>query len=404
MSDELITRLTEQRARAWESAKALLDDASAEGRDLSGEESEQFDRINADIDVRDARIKAVIEKSQIERSIDESRAALGLPADFAREVAASVETDSDIIRAIALGDRRSHSFEMRDVTKSSTGSPVPTSFYDRLIEHLVVQGPMLDGSIVTILTTASGENLQIPRTATYSAPVITAEGSAIAESDPTFGSFVTLGSHKFANTFQLSRELVEDSGLGAGLLDFVARQAAVGMGTAVNASLTIGAGGGTAPTGIVTAASSAVTGGTGLAGVPTADNIIDLVYTCPAPYRRQQGAGFQMRGATIAQIRKLKDTTGQYLWQPSLQASAPDLLHGFPVFENPDVPATGIGAKSVIFGANSAYYVRQVRGVEIARDDSVGFMSDLITFRATWRGDGALPDANGVWYFKGGAS
>ena len=401
MSEELISRLTEQRARAWESAKALLDDASAEGRDLSGEESEQFDRINADIDVRDARIKAVIEKSQIERSIDESRAALGLPADFAREVAASVETDSDIIRAIARGDRRSYEFEMRDITKASTGSPVPTSFYDRLVEHLVVQGPMLDGSVVTILTTASGENLQIPRTATYSAPAITAEGSAISESDPTFGSFVTLGAFKYAATFQLSREVVEDSGIN--LLDFVARQAAVGMGTAVNAGLTIGTGT-TGPTGIVTASSSAVTGGTGLAGVPTADNILDLVYTCPAPYRRQQGAGFQMRGATIAAIRKLKDTTGQYLWQPSLQAGSPDLLHGFPVFENPDVPATGVGAKSVIFGANSAYYVRQVRGIDVARDDSVGFVNDLITFRVTWRGDGALPDANGVWHFKGGAS
>ena len=401
MSEELISRLTEQRARAWESAKALLDDASAEGRDLSGEESEQFDRMNADIDVRDARIKAVIEKSQIERSIDESRAALGLPADFAREVAASVETDSDIIRAIARGDRRSYEFEMRDITKASTGSPVPTSFYDRLVEHLVIQGPMLDGSVVTILTTASGENLQIPRTATYSAPAVTAEGSAISESDPTFGSFVTLGAFKYAATFQLSREVVEDSGIN--LLDFVARQAAVGMGTAVNAGLTIGTGT-TGPTGIVSAASSAVTGGTGLAGVPTADNILDLVYTCPAPYRRQQGAGFQMRGATIAAIRKLKDTTGQYLWQPSLQAGAPDLLHGFPVFENPDVPATGTGAKSVIFGANSAYYVRQVRGIDVARDDSVGFVNDLITFRVTWRGDGALPDANGVWYFKGGAS
>ncbi len=401
MSEELITRLTEQRARAWESAKALLDDASAEGRDLSGEESEQFDRISADIDVRDARIKAVIEKSKIERSIDESRASLGLPADFAREVAASVESDTDIIRAIARGDKRSYQFEMRDVLKSSTGSPVPTSFYDRLVEHLVVQGPMLDGNVVTILTTASGENLQIPRTATYTSPAIFAEGSAISESDPTFGSFVTLGAFKYAATFQLSREVVEDSGIN--LLDFVARQAAVGMGTAVNYGLTVGTGT-TGPTGIVTAASSAVTGGTGLAGVPTADNITDLVYSCPAPYRRQPGAGFQMRGATIAAIRKLKDTTGQYLWQPSLQAGSPDMLMGFPVFENPDVAATGVGAKSVIFGANSAYYVRQVRGIDVARDDSVGFVNDLITFRVTWRGDGALPDANGVWYFKGGAS
>lgn len=401
MSQELIERLTEQRARAWEQAKGLLDAAAAEGRDLSGEESEQFDRINADIDVLDARRSTIIDAEARERAIDESRAQLGLPADLGtREVVAGEKSDSDIIREIALGERRSFSFEQRDVMKSSTGAPVPTSFYDQLVEHLVVQGPMLDGNIVNILTTQSGENLQIPRTSGYTAPAITAEGSAISESDPTFGAFVTLGAFKYAATFQLSREVVEDSGIN--LLDFVARQAATGMGTAVNYGLTVGTGT-TQPTGIVTAASSAVTGGTGVAGAPSTDNLVDLVYTCPTPYRRK-GASFQMRASTLAAIRKLKDTTGNYIWQPSLQAGAPDMLLGFPVYENPDVPAAATGAKSVVFGCAADYFVRQVRGIDVARDDSVGFVNDLITFRVTWRGDGNLPDANAMWYFKGAAS
>lgn len=401
MTDELVTRLSEQRARAWEEAKALLDHAASENRDLSGEESEQFTRINDDIDALDARRKQILDIEARERAIDESRSALGIPADFGtRAVASAEKTDSDIIREIALGERRSFSFEQRDVTKASTGAPVPTSFYNTLVEHLVVQGPMLDGNVVTILTTNSGENLQIPRTSTYTAPAITAEGSAISESDPTFGSFVTLGAFKYAATFQLSREVVEDSGIN--LLDFVARQAAVGMGTAVNAGLTVGTGT-VQPTGIVTAASSAVTGGTGVAGVPTADNLVDLVYTCPSPYRRR-GAAFQMRSSTLAAVRKLKDTTNQYIWAPGIQPGQPDMLLGYPVFENPDVAATATNARSVIFGDMSSYYVRQVRGIDFARDDSVGFVNDLITFRVTWRGDGNMPDANGVWYFKGGAS
>lgn len=401
MSDELIQRLGEQRAQAWEQAKALLDHAAAENRDLSGEEAEQFARMNDDIDALDARRKNILDIEARERAIDESRAKLGVPTDFGtRTVAPAEKTDSDIIREIALGERRSFSFEQRDVTKASTGAPVPTSFYNTLVEHLVIQGPMLDGNVVTILTTNGGENLQIPRTSTYTAPAITAEGSAISESDPTFGSFVTLGAFKYAATFQLSREVVEDSGIN--LLDFVARQAAVGMGTAVNAGLTTGTGT-VQPNGIVTTASSAVTGGTGLAGVPTADDLITLVYTCPSPYRRR-GASFQMRSATLASVRKLKDTTNNYIWAPGIQPGQPDQLLGYPVLENPDVPATATGAKSVIFGDMSSYYVRQVRGIDFARDDSVGFVNDLITFRVTWRGDGNLPDANSVWYFKGGAS
>ena len=401
MSEELITRLGEQRAQAWEQAKALLDHAASENRDLSGEESEQFTRMNDDIDALDERRKNILDVEARERSINESRAALGVPADFGtRAVAAAEKNDSDIIREIALGGRRSFSFDKRDITKASTGAPVPTSFYDTLVEHLVVQGPMLDASVITMLTTNSGESLQIPRTATYTSPAIIGEGTAITESDPTFSAFVTLGAFKYAATFQLSREVVEDSGIN--LLDFVARQAAVGMGTAVNAGLTVGTGT-TQPTGIVTAASSAVLGGTGVAGVPTADDLITLAYTCPSPYRRR-GASFQMRSSTLAAVRKLKDTYGQYIWAPGIASSAPDTLLGYTVHENPDVVATGTGAKSVIFGDMSSYYVRQVRGIDFARDDSVGFVNDLITFRVTWRGDGNIPDANGVWYFKGGAS
>lgn len=404
MADELVTRLTEQRASAWEQAKSLLDHAAAEGRDLSGEESEQFTRINDDIDALDSRRKFLIDGEARERAIDESRAALGLPADFgSREAAPYVENDSDIIRAIAMGERRNHSFEQRDVTKGSTGAPVPTSFYDRLVEHLVVQGPMLDGNVVTILTTASGENLQIPRTATYTAPGIIGEGTAITESDPTFAAFVTLGAFKYASTFQLSRELVEDASMGVNLLDFVARQAAVGMGTAVNAGLTTGTGT-TQPTGLSVGASSAVTGGTGVLGGPSADNLVDMVYTCPSPYRRQ-GAAWQMRSSTLGVVRKLKDTNGQYLWAPGLVPGQPDQLLGYPVYENPDVAAIGTAAKSVLFGNfASAYYVRQVRGIDVARDDSVGFVNDLITFRVTWRGDGNVVDSNAVWYFKGGTA
>jgi HK97 family phage major capsid protein len=404
MADEIVNRLTEQRARAWEQAKNLLDVAAVEGRDLSGEELEQFNRINDDIDALDARRKFLIDGEARERAIDESRAALGLPADFGtREAAPHAVNDSDIIREIAMGERRSHQFEMRDVTKGSTGAPVPTSFYDRLVEHLVVQGPMLDGNVVTILTTGSGENLQIPRTSTYTAPGIVGEGTAIPESDPTFASFVTLGAFKFASTFQLTRELVEDASAGINLLDFVARQASVGMGTAVNAALTTGTGT-TQPNGIVNGASSAVTGGTGTLGGPTADNLIDMVYTCPSPYRRQ-GAAWQMRSSTLAVVRKLKDSQGQYLWAPGLVPGQPDQLLGYPVYENPDVAAIGTAARSVLFGNfASAYYVRQVRGIDVARDDSVGFVNDLITFRVTWRGDGNVVDPNAVWYFKGGTA
>lgn len=400
MSDDLLKRLTEKRAATWEQAKNLLDVASLENRDLSAEESAQFDRMNADIDTYDARSKQILDVEARERSISESRSALGLPQDFTAAEIAQTETDAQIIRSIAVGERRAASFEARDVTSGSTGAPVPTNFYNRLVEQLVQQGPMLDANVVTILTTDSGNNLQIPRQSGFSTAVKVTEGSSIGESDPSFSAFVTLGAFKYAATMQLSRELIEDSGIN--ILDFIARQASIGLGTAVNAALTTGTGT-VVPRGIVTAASLGVTGGTGVSGAATADDLVDLVYSVGSPYRRRGGA-WQMKATTLAAVRKLKDTTGQYLWQPSLQVGQPDMLLGFPIFENPDMVGINTSARSIIFGDFSSYYTRQVRGIEVARDDSVGFVSDLITFRVTWRGDGNLPDTAAVKYFIGGAS
>jgi len=43
----------------------------------------------------------------------------------------------------------------------------------------------------------------------------------------------------------------------------------------------------------------------------TVDNLIDLIYSLKAPYRRN--AKFLMKDSTISALRKLKDSNGAYL-------------------------------------------------------------------------------------------
>lgn len=401
MYDEsYVQGLREQRAQAYHQMKDIADrEVAGESR---AEDREAWDRANADLD----RLTAEVERCERANRLD-AVTELRRPEFISErrvETSAAPQSDADILRQIALGERREYTFggpsERRDVLKTNTGAPVPTSFYDRLIEHLVVMGPMLDPNVVTIIQTNSGENLQIPRTSTYSAGSVTGEAVAINESDPAFAAFITLGAFKYAFLTQFSREMVEDSGIN--LLDFFARQAATGLGTTVNNVLTVGTDT-TQPNGIVTAASLGVTGGTGVSGAFTADNLIDLVYSVNSPYRRR-GASFQMRASSLAAARKLKDSDGQYLWSPSLQVGQPDTLLGYPVYENPDVVAAGTPTRSVIFGDMSAYHVRQVGGIQVARSDEYAFNADLITFRVTWRGDADLPDTNAVKYFIGGTA
>ena len=389
-----IDRQIELRNRAWEEAKALLDAAAAEKRDLSAEEEQKYARINEDLNKRSETIKQL--QADEARELNIAEATRGKrTAEETREV----QNDADLVRALCRGEVRSVTFEKRDVLTSSTGAPVPTSFYDQIVEHMVVAGPMLQTS--TMINTAGGEALQVPRTNAYSTSTLTAQGSAFSESDPTFQSFITLNAYKYGHLIQVSREMIDDSGVD--LLGFLARQAGISIGVAVNTALTTGTDS-TMPNGIAVAAGSGVTGSTAVVGAFTADNLIDLSYSVNSAYRRMPGTGWMMATSALAATRKLKDTYGQYLFQPSLQAGQPDQLLGYAIYENPDVAAVGTAAKSVLFGNLREYYVRMAGGIAFERSDDYAFANDLITFRARVRIDGDLPQTAAVKYFIGGAS
>lgn len=388
---EYIKQQHEARQKSWHEAKELLDNAAAEKRDLTAEENAKYEKISADLDSRAKVIETL--KADADREMRAVEAMKGLE-NQARPVAeiATEKNDADAIRALARGEIRSYNFEKRDVTKGSTGSPVPTSFFDQVILLARTVGPMLETS--TILNTASGENLNIPSLATYSVGTVTTEGNQIGESDPVFNSFRTLSAYKYSFLTQVSRELVEDAGID--ILSFLATQTGNALGFAINNDLTVGTGT-IQPNGIVTRAGSAVTG-TSLS--PTADNLIDLVYSVDTVGRRLPGTGFQMNASQIANVRKLKDNAGQFLFTPALSADTNDLLLGYQIFENPAMASAGSAAKCVIFGNLPSYYVRSVGGIKLDRSDDFAFSNDLITFRATARYDGDLIQTSHVKFFK----
>ena len=394
MSDYIKTQI-EERARAWEEAKALLDGAAAEKRELTAEESEKFTRINDDLDRRAQVVKDFMAAEAREAEI---RAAVaGRPEARPTEDRKVDTTDADQIRALARGEIRS--FEFRDVVKSATGAPVPTSFYGQVIEKARYTGPMLETS--TILNTASGENLQIPRTNAYSTAGLEAEAATIDESDPTFSAFVTLGAYKYAFLTQVSLEMLEDAGVD--ILGYLSTNVGQALGYSVNSVLTTGDGS-SKPLGIVPAATVGVTGATGVAGAFSYDNLVDLVYSTDAAVRRMPGFGIMGGSSSMANLRKLQDGAGFYVWQPSLQLGQPDRVLGYNVYENPHVAAVATGAKSLIAGDLKSYMVRQVGGIRLDRSDDFAFADGLVTFRAIMRVDGNLPQSSHVKAFIGGAS
>ena len=388
--NEYIQRQVEQRQRVWEAAKALLDTAAEAKRDLTAEEESSYKKMNDELNERAARIDAL--KADAEREAKIEAATRDIVSQVRPETRAP-KGDEEVLRAMGRGELRGYTFETRDVVKTSTGSPVPTSFFNQVIEQARLVGPMLDTS--TVLRTAGGENLQIPSQAGWSTAAITGEGTAIGESDPTFNSFITLGAYKYSFLLQLSRELIEDSGVD--ILGFIATQTGNAIGYAVNAALTTGSGT-NQPNGIVTAAASAVTGTT---SGPTfsADDLVTLAYSLDGAARRLPGVGWMMNTASLGAVRKLKDNSGRYIFEPSL-ADGNDRVLNYPVFENPAMASNASATKSVIFGHLPSYYVRMAGGLRLDRSDDYAFNTDLVTFRATMRVDGNLPQTSHVKFYK----
>lgn len=131
----------------------------------------------------------------------------------------------------------------------------------------------------------------------------------------------------------------------------------------------------------------------GVAGAFPASNpsdvLVDLVYALKAGYR--QNASFVMNRKTQAAIRKFKDTSGQYLWQPPASAGAPATLLGFPVAEAEDMPNIANNAVSIAFGDfRRGYLVVDRAGVRILRDPYSA--KPYVLFYTTKRVGGGVQD------------
>ena len=390
MSQSFIKAQAEARAKAWEEAKALLDSAAAEKRDLTAEEQVKFDRINTDLDERAAAIETIRKA--------EEREAKAAAATSGYEVSEVSKSDYDYVRSLAKGELRSHQFETRGtLTPSNAGGVVPQSFVARVYDLARQVGPMLD--LGERFETAGGEDLKIPVLTNYATAVLETPGSAIDESEPTFSS-ITLGAYKYAFLVPVARELIEDSGVD--IAEVLARAAGNSIGVAVNAALTTGSG--TAqPTGIVTAAGTGVSG-TIAGGLFTADQLIDLVYSVDGAVRRLPGTGWLMSPSAIRNARKLKTTDGYYLFEPGLNGATADRLLGYAVNENPGMAAVGSASASVGFGYLPSYKIRLAGGLRVDRSDDFKFANDLAVFRFMIRVDGNLSHQSHFQIFRGSAA
>lgn len=142
------------------------------------------------------------------------------------------------------------------------------------------------------------------------------------------------------------------------------------------------------PTGLFTANGGTVGVTAASATAVTTDEVISLIYALKAPYRKN--AKFLMNDATVSALRKLKDSNGQYLWQPSLQAGQPDRLLGYEIYTSPYAPTLAAGALSIAFGDFQSYWIADRTGQDCSASERAVFhqwSGRLCRYRARGRQD-----------------
>ncbi|MEX2126860.1 MAG: phage major capsid protein, partial [Xanthobacteraceae bacterium] len=132
-----------------------------------------------------------------------------------------------------------------------------------------------------------------------------------------------------------------------------------------------------------------------------ADALVDLVYALKSGYR--QNGSFVMNRRTQAEVRKLKDDSGNYLWSPGLAAGQPATLLGYPVMTDDSMPDIGANSLAITFGDfRRGYLVVDRMGVRVLRDPYSA--KPYILFYVTKRVGGGVADFDAIKLLKFAAS
>lgn len=387
-----ILELTEKRAKAWETAKAFLDAKRNADGFVSAEDAATYEKMEADVQ----NLTTEIERLARQQAIDDK-----LAQATSKPITMQPNAQMETARAKPFRERTEYKNAMIDALRTNFrkisdvlqegvdadgGYLVPVEYDNRLIEVLKEENIMR--GLATRITTSGEHKINIA--ATTPAALWVEEGGALTFGDATFDQkFVD--SHKLHVAIKVTEELLYDSAFD--LEKYIITQFGKALANAEEDAFLNGDGKGK-PYGIFDAATGGESAGTLSADIK-ADDIFDLIYKLKRPYRK--GASFIMNDKTIAQIRKLKDNNGQFLWQPSLVAGEPDQIAGYTVRTSAYAPENAIA-----FGDYSYYNIadRGARSFKTLNELFAG--NGMVGFVAKERVDGLLllPEAIQIMNLK----
>ena len=402
-----ILELREKRAKAWDAAKQFLDAKRGADGMLSEEDTATYDKMEQDVMNLGKEIERLERQAAIDAELSKATSTplTGKPgAKMGKDETEKTGRASDEYKGSFWNAMRvkapmpSVLNALQEGTDSEGGYLVPDEFERTLVEALEEENVFR--TLAHVIKTSSGDR-KIPVVASKGTASWVDEEGAYTESDDAF-SQVSIGAYKLGTMIKVSEELLADSVFD--LEAYISKEFARRIGAREEESFFNGDGKGK-PLGILAAAGGAEVGVTAASATAiTADEVIDLFYSLKAPYRKN--AVWLLNDATVKQIRKLKDTTGQYLWQPSLVAGTPDTILGRPVKTSAFMPTAAAGAKTIAFGDFKYYWIADRQGRTFKKLSELYAANGQVGFMGTQRVDGKLilPEAIKVLQMKAGTS
>lgn len=355
--------------------------------------SEQLKGINAkfdDVVKKDEVNKISASVLELQSALDTAMAKIAAGGAGEKSRVADPEYTKAFAQHIRKGDVQA---SLNKGTAAEGGFVAPTEWDRTITDKLVIVSPMRQICRVQQISTGSFSKLFNLR-GTVSGWV--GETAARPETaTPTFGSLTYALGEIYANPFA-SQQILDDAlvDLEAWLAGEVQTEFAFQEGVA----FVSGTGANNRPNGLLTY----ITGGANAAAHPfgailttnslaaagvTADGLHNLVHLLPSAFTGN--ARFIMNRNTQREVMKLKDTTNQYLWQPSVQAGVPPTLMGYPLTEVAAMPDLAASSKSIVFGDfDQGYLIVDGIGVRVLRDPYSA--KPYISFYTTKRVGGGL--------------
>lgn len=265
------------------------------------------------------------------------------------------------------------------------GYLAPAETSSEFIRDLVEFSPIRTLASVRNIT---GPSVKYPKRTSGTNALWEGEGDTAQESSIALGQ-AEVTARKLMTFVDISNELLADSGGTA--------EAEVNLALAEDYGKKEGTGfvsgdGVLQPEGFMTNASVAYTpnGATAMSATTTPSALISLMYALPGAYRNR--GTWVMNGTTLAEIRKLKDGQGNFLWQPAYQAGQPETLLGRPVVEALDMPDIASGTFPIAFGDfNTAYRIIDRLAMSILVNPYLLATKGLTRIHATRRVGGHRP-------------